>query len=697
MPYNPDGSWYQDSSQTPEQQSAQLAWMMSMYGLDPNNPDDLAKFQQQYNGTQTSTGAPLAPPASATATQQAGQLGWMMSMYGLDPNNPDDLGKFQEQWNGATTIPGSTLPNNAAGRAQSDQNRRDNARSNPVSQSSNWSLLDDYNTSRQGVNTPFIQDYANQVNGANGANLGYVQPVAQAAGKVSTAADALGQQTAGWQQQSAQSAQRANAADQATLGTYTGKVNDLTNFSNQNYQTYANNLNAQPILSAAGYGADVQSQAAGAHASLQDIQNQNQAYSQLGQFANGMYDYTSKASKAAADPWADQQYRTGINELSGIAHGSKDVRVGEADPGAYAAAVDARNQFGALTTPQLTAAERFIYEQGRQQQEQGERALRGARVNSLRERGMGGGAAEQLAGMLGSRQMSQNSVLGGLGAMANAQGRAMTALQGYAGVSNAMNAQANDIAQNNANRQLAAQGMYVDASGQLRRDTFQESYQKGVAADRATEFNTSTRLNATQAQGQLASTMRQQSFNEDFSTRSAADQMAQFNKSQSQISQRWQEQYAADQQAQYTNRQTGINQAGQANANFGLQSATGVANAGFGVNAAADQRTQGSVMNQNALGTSSIAGYGAAASSQLGAGTFGVNVNNGNLANSYGATGLQITDNNAITNRGINSYLNKQGANSADIGMQIAAGAGTSAPKTDDGYDNDFDRWQNGK
>jgi hypothetical protein len=682
MPYASDGSWYSDDPNYGQNTSG------AGYGYMPPQPPG------------ATTGLPQSPPTAQpvqpmSASDQLGQLSWMMSMYGLDPNNPQDVAKFQDQWNGATTIPGSTLPNNAAGRATYDENGRQNARSVPVSQSQNWGLLDDYNTSRANVNQPIIQDYENQVNGANGSNLGYVQPVMQASGKVQTAADALGQQTAGWQQQSAQSAQRANAADQATLGTYTGKVNDLTNFSNQNYQTYASNLNSQPILSAAGYGANVQSQAAGAHASLQDIQNQTAAYAGLGQFANGMYDYTSKASKAAADPWADQQFRSGISELGGIAHGSKDVHVGQEDPGAYAAAVDARNQFGALTTPQLTAAERFIYEQGRQQQEQGERALRGARVNSLRERGMGGGAAEQLAGALGSRQMSQNSVLGGLGAMANAQGRAMTALQGYAGVSNTMNAQANDLAQNNANRQLAAQGMYVDASGQLRRDTFQESYQKGVAADRATEFNTNTRLNATQAQGQLASTMRNQSFNEDFSTKSAADQMAQFNKSQSQISQRWQEQYAADQQQQYTNRQTGINQAGQANANFGLQSANGVANAGFGVNAAADQRLQGSLMNQSALGTNQVNGYATGANAALGAGTFGVNVNNGNLANSSGAAGLKITDNNAITQRGINSVLNKQGANAADTGIAVAGSY--TAPKLDDGYDNDFDRWQNGK
>lgn len=696
MPYDQYGEWYQDPNQpvyNPASPGAGVSY--DQYGQPYVTTTPQAAPASSAGPAGPTAPAGPAPIQHQSPEQDQAQLAWMMSLYGLDASNPDDVTKFQNQWNGATTIPGSNLPNSPAGQATAAENKRQNDRSVPVSQSQNWGLLDDYNTSREGANAAPITNYWASVNQTNAGNNALMAPVQQSAGKVQTAADALGAQTAGWQGQSAASAAGANAADRQTLGTYQNSVNGLTQFSDQNYSSYANALNSQPILQAGGYGADVQSQAANARANPQDIANQYSAYQQLAEIGAGSYDYNSQASMAKADPWADQNYRNGIVGLQNIANGSKDVRVGETDPDAYAAAVDARGKLKDLTSPTLTAAERFIYEQGRLQQEQGERSLRGARVNNLRERGLGGGASEQLAGQLGARQMSQNAMLGGLGAMANAQARSMQALSGYAGLSSAMNAQANQLGTSNADRQLAAQGMYVDASGQLRRDTFQESYQKGVAADRATEFNTSMRFAGTQAQGNLATNMRNQSFSEDFSTKSAADSMAQFNKAQSQVSQRWQEQYAADQQQAYTNRQTGINQAGQANANFGLNAANGVANAGFGVNAAADQRTQGSLMNQNALGTSAINGYGAAANAALGAGQFGYTTNQGNLANTAGATSLQITDNNAITNRGVASHLNKQSANAGDTGLAITGGY--NPEKLDDGYDNDFDRWQNGK
>jgi hypothetical protein len=271
----------------------------------------------------------------------------------------------------------------------------------------------------------------------------------------------------------------------------------------------------------------------------------------------------------------------------------------------------------------------------------------------------------------------------------------MAALQGYAGVSTQMNAQANALSTANRDRQLAAQGMYVDQSGQLRRDTFQESYARGVAADRATEFNTTTKLNATNMQGQLATDMRTQSFNEDFSTKSAADQMATFNKAQSQISQRWQEGYAADQQRDLTNRNHLVEQAGNQYTDTAMTGATNIANGGFGVNSAADARTQGSIGVQSGLGMNAISGYSSASGAQLGAGQFGVNVNQGNLNNIGSAAGLRITDNNTTTDRHVQSYQDKTKANAADVGMQIAAASIPPIKNEDDGSDNDFDRWQN--
>jgi hypothetical protein len=314
------------------------------------------------------------------------------------------------------------------------------------------------------------------------------------------------------------------------------------------------------------------SQAAGAQADASSIAAQNQALSFLQGAAGGSLDYQSQGAQAYADPNSIANQQGAADALSAIAGGSNDVhlgnlagivgleqamsgkydvQVGQADPAAYAAALDAMGKYKSLTTPQVTDAERFLYEQARQAQEQDERGNRAATLTNLRQRGMLGSGAEIGQSALASQQISQNRLLSDLGANANAVNRSMQALAGYADTSGNLNAQANAIATgnqdrrydanktvtgldanlqtNNMNRRTSAAGMYSDATARLREDSFDESYKRGVAADNASANNQSTRLQGGIASGNLASEQRRQSFDESYKRGAAADQTAQFN------------------------------------------------------------------------------------------------------------------------------------------------------------------------
>src|SRR5262249_53176880 len=150
--------------------------------------------------------------------------------------------------------------------------------------------------------------------------------------------------------------------------------------------------------------------------------------------------------------------------------------------------------FTDLTNPEVTAQERFIYEQQRMNAEQSERANRAAVMTNLRQRGMSGSGMELTDAALANQQVGQNRLLADLGAHSNAIGRAMTALQGQAGLSSTLNSQANalglqnaanqlgaltnyaglgaDVATSNMNRQLQAQAMASDAYATLRAQGF---------------------------------------------------------------------------------------------------------------------------------------------------------------------------------------------------------------------------------
>lgn len=511
-------------------------------------------------------------------------------------------------------------------------------------------------------------------------NQGIFNNLSGLQGTFFNAQNALGQQNQGLAQQSADaasqlaainaglsgqswnSATQTNAANNATLGNYLGQVGGINNFQLGNFNNFASALNSQPILQAGGYGAPVVSQAATAHADPASIAMQNQVMSELGGWASGAHALTSQAATAQANPQdiANQQMAAnalqaaangskdvnfyalpGIGELHNAAQGSKDVHVGQEDPTAYAAELEALKKYQGLTTPQVTAAEQFIYEQARQQQEQDERAQRAAVMSNLRMRGMSGSGQEVVSSALAGQQTSENRLLSDLGAQSNAIARAMAALGGQADLSSAMTNQANqialanqatqmsalgeytgigaDVAQNNMNRQLAAQEAASQAYATLRAQGFSEDYARKAAADQMAQFNNSQELQATGMQGDLATSMRTQSFNEDFQTKSAADSVAMFNKEQSQISQRWQEQYAAQQQQAFTDRQTAIMNGSTQTSQILSNNANNAWQAGFTTNQGNNANIQGSLGLQGTLANNTTNARQTGINTQMGA------------------------------------------------------------------------------
>lgn len=241
---------------------------------------------------------------------------------------------------------------------------------------------------------------------------------------------------------------------------------------------------------------------------------QNNALSMLGGTANGALDYQSQAAQAYADPRYVAMRDQGLADLYDVSKGSKDVHVGQEDPKAYAAAMDALDKASALTNPAVTDQENFLYEKARQGWEMDQRALDAAKMSNLRRRGMAGGGAELTLGALGSQQIAQQRVLSDLAASAQAVARSqdMLKLQGQLG--GQLNSEANALATGNANRQLQALGMYEQGSEAAQQSSFDQSYKRGVAADNASANNQQTRLSGQIAYGNQANTMRDDAYND---------------------------------------------------------------------------------------------------------------------------------------------------------------------------------------
>lgn len=168
----------------------------------------------------------------------------------------------------------------------------------------------------------------------------------------------------------------------------------------------------------------------------------------------------AQASSDSGDVAAE---RGALGQLTGMAGGSLDTTNGAGSGGGSAAQQSALAQYGALTSPEATAKEKFLYEQQREAQEQQESASRAALMNDYRVRGVGGSGMELGSILQAGQQNSQQRLLGDLGTQAGAVDRSMQALAGYGNLSSQMVAQGNQVNQANMANRLGAAG----AQGQL--------------------------------------------------------------------------------------------------------------------------------------------------------------------------------------------------------------------------------------
>lgn len=401
-------------------------------------------------------------------------------------------------------------------------------------------------------------------------------------------------------------------AAQANPGSLPGQLQASTQWagdlSSQAAGAYAdpNSIAAQngALSGLQGFGngsGDVLSQGAQAHADALDLQRQDMAYGNLAAVGNGSLNNTSIAAGAHADQQDLANQYSGLQDFLSTSWGSKDV---QQDRGAqYVAQYDALNQLKGLTNPENTAQERFLYEQQRAQEEQDQKASRGANLTNLRQRGMSGSGMELANAQLSNQENSQNRLLGDLGTQAGAVNRSMDALKSYGALGAQLQDQVDAITTGNMDRRFAGtQGYNAQAAamrnasfdesfrtGQatdamnsdnshlqlagttsaagmatdMRNASFDESFKRGVQGDTVAGQNSDRRLSATNMSGQLASDMRDSSFNEAFSRGSAADQTAQYNRTQSLATSQFRDNYAANQQNDAWARQQDTTASGQ--------------------------------------------------------------------------------------------------------------------------------------
>ena len=235
---------------------------------------------------------------------------------------------------------------------------------------------------------------------------------------------------------------------------------------------------------------DWSSQAALAHPDAQSVINQEAQYNQLNADAMGFLDQHSLAAEARVSPETLAKQQQGMDKL------------------------------WAMTDPSISAPERMMMEQARRDQEQTNRASRGQVMGDLQSRGFGGAGA-QMTDMLGAQeQEGQERTLADLGAQANAANRATSALGMYVDASGQIRSQEFDeafsraaagdaMAVSNANRRLQATGMAADQANLMRQASFDEAYKKGLAADQASASNQSTRLSGAGMAASQANAIRQ--------------------------------------------------------------------------------------------------------------------------------------------------------------------------------------------
>lgn len=405
----------------------------------------------------------------------------------------------------------------------------------------------------------------------------------------------------------------ANNFDWGNLGNYTNQINALS-ASNQGYM---NNLGsayqsmAQPLQSQVSWQGDLTSQAAQAYADPAAIAAQYAALSQLQGIAGGSLDVSLSGNEGYGqllnyahggnqlDPWSV----VGMKDLKDVYGGSLDLKPGQTDPAAYAAALDAMGKFKDLSTPTVTDAEKLIWETALQNQIQNDRANRQAVNSQLRQRGLSGAGQQIASTALANQINSENALLTSLSANANAVNRAMTALQGYGSMSSNLNAQANQLGEANQNTRMQALGQMSAiganvAEGNANRQ-FAATGQAASLYESNAQNNANRRLSGAEASAQTAGQMRQQSFNEAYSRGAAADQTAQFNRAQSIDVAKFNSLYAQDERNAAWNRATDYTSLGLQTNQINATNAGNVFNAGASTNASTFGRTSGLINAQD--------------------------------------------------------------------------------------------------
>lgn len=203
------------------------------------------------------------------------------------------------------------------------------------------------------------------------------------------------------------------------------------------------------------------------------------------------------ASSNPADV-ARQQQAYGM--LMGIAGGSMDAHTNPEDLARQKKTADLLWKLA--QSPELTAEERFIYEQQRRIEEQDRGAHMMAVMRNLASRGQLGSGAEIGANMDAQQITSQNRMLGDLGALANAMQRQMTALGQHSTLATNMRNASDAMSTNNMNRRASgAQGAAQTATAMRN------------ASDDISMFNAGQTNNYNQAQTNLDMWKAQTPFN----------------------------------------------------------------------------------------------------------------------------------------------------------------------------------------
>jgi hypothetical protein len=312
----------------------------------------------------------------------------------------------------------------------------------------------------------------------------------------------------------------ANNMSLDALGEYAGTLRDLNNRND----ALMGGLGGVYGDLATPIQGNLTSQAAIADPAALAAQNEALGFFQGGM--NGALDYQSAAARAYADPKYVAMRDQGLADLYDVSQGSKDVSVGEADPAAYAAAMQSLQQASDLTNPAVTDQENFLYEQARQRWESEMRGVAQAKMSDLRRRGMSGGGLELTSHALTNADVSQKRVLADLAASAGAVERAGEMLKLKGALSTSLNDAGNMLATGNANRQLQALGLYQQGAETAQQSSFDQEYKRGVAQDNASANNQQTRLQSGIAYGNQANAMQ----DDAFARGQAADNMNVWNK-----------------------------------------------------------------------------------------------------------------------------------------------------------------------